>query len=114
DGGPARPETLHLFDRVPAVGSALAGRDAEALLEAAHDLPRAGERAGDVDAHLHVAAADRMLVVHRIEGDDLAHLDRTDAENRRDFARRLERQVAELPLHEVERDQERRARLRIL
>src|SRR5207249_2809030 len=64
DGRSARAEALHLLDRVPTVRGAVADGDAEALLEAAHYLPRAGERAGDVDAHLHVAAADH---VHHVE-----------------------------------------------
>ena len=54
------------------------------------------------------------VVEHVVERHDLEYVDRPNVEDLRDFRRRLEGDVSELALHQVERGQQRAASLGVL
>ena len=69
---------------------------------------RAAQRARQRAAHLHDERADRPRVKHRVERHDVFDVGWRTADDTRDVRDGAERHVAELPLHEIERRQNRR------
>src|SRR3984957_835350 len=92
------------------VGRALAGLDAELLLDPLDDGVRPAQHARDVGAHRDVMAADRLGLEHGIKGRHLVDLYRGQAEilGHRVHERRREVAVV-LVLHGVQRRDHRRA-----
>src|SRR5262249_59375279 len=102
-GGTAARQALDLLEREAAVLGPLAGLDAEAARDHLAQLARAAQRARQVDAHLEMPAALRLLPVHRVEGDDRRDPGKWDLHELRDVLPHGERQPAELTLREPQR-----------
>src|SRR4051812_24662439 len=69
----ARPEALDLGDREETVLGRVAARDTETALDVTDDVVGAHDHARRRAADLQVVLAHRLVVVHGVEGDDLAH-----------------------------------------
>ena len=72
------------------------------------DPLRAAQRARQRAAHLHDELPDRPRVEHRVERHDVFDVRRRAADDACDVLDGAERDVAELPLHEIQRRQNRR------
>ena len=113
DGRPAAAaQALDRPERVLAVLARRAGRHAELALERLEHLLRAGERAGDVRAHLDHAPPDGLEVVLVVEGRDREAVGGRELERVGDLADRVGREPAAVVLlREPQRGHDRRQRV---
>ena len=110
-GVDAGAEALDLGQRKVTVLRGFAQADAELVAASIAERIRATQPAGRRPAELHVIAADRLQVQHRVEGGDLVDPDRRHVEQRGDILHhRLGDPATVLALREVEQRQH-RARL---
>jgi hypothetical protein len=110
----ARSETLHLGQRELAVRRDLAGANTQGGFDLPYQLARTTQGAGDVGAHLDVAASHLGAVEHGIKRHDLLDLDGEQIEQSRNFVDDLAWQVTVFGLCQVQGRQQRRAGLRVI
>jgi len=108
--GGAGAEALHVAERELAVGGGLAEGDAQLFFQAAGELARAAQHAGNVIAHLDGDVARLAVdVVHVVEAGELADLGRVEAEQRADLGERGGGEPAVFGLRDIERGPQRGA-----